>query len=110
MLDFIANIFGSKKNKDVSALQPIADDTNSFFEQYASLTDDELKAKTQEFRDRLRERIGETEDSIADLREQLKQDIGPEEREKIHNEIEDFEKDRKEKTQEFLDEILPEAF
>src|SRR5579883_345474 len=110
MLDFLSNIFGSKKHKDVSTLLPIVDDTNSFFEQYASLSDDELKAKTQEFRNRLKERIGEIEEGIGNLREQLKQDIGPEDRERIHNEIEDLEKDRKEKTQEFLDEILPEAF
>jgi len=110
MFDFLQKIFPSKKQKDIEELLPVVEEINSFAEQYPALSETEIQGKTQEFRARLRERIGDVEDSIAQNREQLKQDIGPDEREKIHNDIEDFEKERKEKTQEFLNEILPEAF
>ena len=108
--NFLQNFFPSKKQKDVVRLLPIVDEINTHFEQYASLSEEELRGKTVEFRARLRERIGSMEDEIATLREQLTQDIGADERDKIHGQLEILEKDRKEKTQEFLDELLPEAF
>ncbi len=110
MFEFLQSLFPSKRQKDVTRLLPIVDEVNVFSEQFAALDEQELRGKTQEFRTRLRERIGAIEDEIAALREQLQQDIGPDEREKFHNKIEDLQSERNNKTQEFLDELLPEAF
>jgi preprotein translocase subunit SecA len=55
-------IFGSKQERDVKKLKPIVDKVNSFKEQISSLTDDKLKAKTIEFKERLSR--GETLDDI----------------------------------------------
>ena len=58
----ISKVFGSKHDRDIKALQPLVDDINEYFAEYQSLTDDELKAKTQEFKQRFTD--GETTDDI----------------------------------------------
>ena len=58
----IAKIFGTKTARDVKRLTPLTVEINTHFESYASLSDEELKGKTTEFRTRLVE--GETTDDI----------------------------------------------
>ena len=55
-------IFGSYSDRELKKIYPIADKVASYESEYASLSDAQLKAKTQEFRDRLKN--GETEDDI----------------------------------------------
>ena len=50
MLQALKKIFGSKSDKDVKLLLPIVDEINAHFAPLASLTDEQLKAKTDEFR------------------------------------------------------------
>jgi len=58
----LTKLFGSKKERDIKALQPYVDEINEIYATLSSLTDDQLRAKTDEFRRRLRE--GETLDDI----------------------------------------------
>jgi len=69
-----------------------------------------LKNKTTEFRDRLREATGALDDKINELQNSLFTDVGPSERRDIHEQLSALNAERKEKTQEFLDQLLPEAF
>jgi preprotein translocase subunit SecA len=55
-------IFGSQNNRDIKAIQPIVEKINTLEPYIKKLTDDELKAKTVEFRERLSK--GETQDDI----------------------------------------------
>ena len=55
-------LFGSKQQRDLRKLRPLVARVNEIEESYQSLSDDELKAKTVEFRGRLVE--GETLDDI----------------------------------------------
>ena len=55
-------IFGSKAERDVKKVRPFVRKINDLEVQYQSLTDEQLKAKTQEFKDRLQN--GETTDDI----------------------------------------------
>ncbi len=48
MVKFFSNLFGSKKEKDVTVLQPLVVEINEQFVLLQSLSDDELRAKTQE--------------------------------------------------------------
>ena len=48
MLGFISKIFGgSKSEKDVKKIEPYVGKINQFFTSYQSLTNDELRSKTQ---------------------------------------------------------------
>ena len=58
----IDKIFGTKSERDLKKIQHYVDDANKFTAQFEHLTDDELKAKTQEFKDRLAK--GETLDQL----------------------------------------------
>ncbi len=60
-MDFFKKIFGSNE-RVVEKLQPIVDQVNTFSEAIGKLSDEELRAKTDEFRKRLA--AGETEDDI----------------------------------------------
>ena len=58
----IKKIFGSKSERDVKRLRPLVAKINALEESYQSLTDEQLKAKTQEFKDRYAK--GESLDSM----------------------------------------------
>src|SRR5947209_10894656 len=47
-------IFGSKHERDVKRMLPVVAEINSLEPEISKLTDDELRAKTEEFRTRLR--------------------------------------------------------
>ncbi|HVZ40017.1 MAG TPA: preprotein translocase subunit SecA [Candidatus Kapabacteria bacterium] len=110
MLKMLEKFFGSKRRKDVEALYPIVDDINELFEEYRSLSDDGLRGKTEEFRNRIRERVAEDQARLDELTEQLKEDIESEERDAILDEITDLEQAIYDGTEETLNEILPEAY
>jgi preprotein translocase subunit SecA len=59
---FLSMLFGSKQARDMRRILPIVDEINRWFEQYQSLSDEELRAKTDEFKSRLAE--GETLDDL----------------------------------------------
>ena len=110
MLDIIKKIFGSKHEKDVRSLIPIVEEINGHFESYKDLSDDELRAKTAEFKQRIVDETAEVNSRLTELREQLKTDIPFEQRESIYDEIDTAEKELHETIKETLDELLPEAF
>jgi len=58
----LKKIIGSKNDRDLKKLQPVVQRINELETELQALSDDELKQKTQEFRDRLAG--GETEDDI----------------------------------------------
>ena len=55
-------LFSSRNKRVVNKLWPLVNKVNEYAEQYKALTDDELKAKTVEFKERLKN--GETTDDI----------------------------------------------
>lgn len=110
MLKFVQKLFGSKNEKDVKDLLPIVDQINEEYEKLASLSDEELQAKTAEFRARIKEATGVIEDEMTQLREDLKQDLPHEERMTIFDRLDELQKELLEETKATLDDLLPEAF
>ena len=113
MLKFIAKLFGgSKSEKDVQQILPIVEKVNQFYEQYQSLTNDELRHKTVEFRQRIREYLSEIDTEIEAKRQSAEAlpegDIHG--RDAIYQEVDKLKKDRDKKLEEILLEIQPEAF
>ncbi|MCK4564463.1 MAG: preprotein translocase subunit SecA, partial [Verrucomicrobia bacterium] len=58
----LKKILGSKNERDLKKMQPLVERINEFDEEYKALTDEQLKAKTDEFRTRLQN--GETLEEI----------------------------------------------
>src|SRR5688500_15638226 len=86
-------IFGSKHERDVKAMRPIVADINALESRTSALTDNELRAKTDEFRERLKPAV--------QALEEIKKEVPLDE-----NAI----KAAKADLQAALDELLPEAF
>ncbi len=110
MFNFIKKIFPSKHEKDVKELLPIVEEINEFYESYKNLSDDELRAKTAEFKEIIKKNTQEYEDKIVELRSKLTNDITHDERKAIYDELEETEKGLDETIEDTLNEILPQAF
>ncbi|HEY6192147.1 MAG TPA: preprotein translocase subunit SecA [Bacteroidota bacterium] len=112
MLKLISKIFPSKSEKDIRRIIPIVEQINASCAEFEHLSDEELKGKTVEFRQRIKDAIQEVEEQITELREQLKDpdSLSLEEREAIYLEIEEKQKEIDARTKEVLAETLPEAY
>ncbi|PJA29422.1 MAG: preprotein translocase subunit SecA [candidate division Zixibacteria bacterium CG_4_9_14_3_um_filter_46_8] len=61
-MNIITKIFGSKHDRDVKKVLPIIEEINRYYDEYETLSDDQIKGKTDEFRKRLSD--GESLDDI----------------------------------------------
>ena len=61
-MSIFKKLFGTTSQKEVKAIMPLVDKVLALEEEYKALTDHELQAKTQEFKDRLAQ--GETLDDL----------------------------------------------
>ncbi|MBC7510797.1 MAG: preprotein translocase subunit SecA, partial [Ferruginibacter sp.] len=113
MLSLISKIFGgSKSEKDVKLILPMVEKTNRFFDEYQSLSNDQLRNNTLLFKERIRQHLAEIDETIAAKKLQAEGlpvvDING--RDNIYKEVDILKKERDEKIEEILKEILPEAF
>lgn len=93
-------------------MRPIVDEINRIFQDLHSLTDDELKSKTTEFKQKINEAVDPLIREEESIREQLRTDtvLSHEQRTDLHAKLEQNGKEQHEVIQQTLDEILPEAY
>ena len=112
MANFLTKLFGTKADRDMKELQPLLKKTLATYETIKDLPIDELRHKTEEFREKIRTATQKEEDQAAELRRYLEEnyDIPVEEKESKYKEIEKLEDKIYATTQDILNDILPEAF
>lgn len=110
MFKVLSKIFKTKHEKDVKNMLPIVDEINEHYETLKDLSDDELRAKTQGFKDHIKKETAELETRLAELKEKLSGDMEHAERMSVYDEIGELEKELKETTEAILNDLLPEAF
>ena len=103
-------VVGSRHEREAKRLRPAVAEINRWFDDLADLTDDELSAKTTEFRERIGERTGSLQERVATLREDKRKSEDPMERERLSLEISGLNKEILAALEEALDELLPEAY
>lgn len=113
MIGFLTKIFGgSKSQKDVKQLAPIVEEINEHYEQFQSLTNDELRAKTGEFKERIHMHLAEINSEIRELEGEAEEvpaeDIAG--KNSIFQSIDKLKKQRDNKIEEALKAIQAEAF
>jgi preprotein translocase subunit SecA len=113
MAGFLSKLFGGNKSeKDVKLITPYIGKINTFYEQYQSLSNDELRSKTVEFKQRIQEYLVEIDNEINALKEGAEKldsvDIAG--RDNIYQQVDAMGKQRDKKIEEILLDILPEAF
>ncbi len=109
MRKIIKKIFGTANDRALAKLRPIVDEINQHYEKLHSLTDEELKNKTEEFRKGIKEILRPFEEKIDKLEvERDKSDM--ETRQRIAVEIDTLKERLEKDEQAYLDELLPEAY
>ncbi len=103
-------IFGDKNEKAAKELWPIVDEINAEFEKLKDLTDDELRGKTAEFKQRIQDATQDIRTPLDELKAKLQDVNATEDKHAIYDEIEKYEQELTDKYEEILDEILPEGF
>ena len=109
MLNIVKKMFGDKHEKSLKLLWPVVEEINQEYEKLKQLSDDELRAKTQEFRDKINEFTAETKKQIEELKEKLHGDEDFD-RGAAYDELDALEEKLNEEYEEVLNQILPEAF
>ncbi len=61
-MSFLKSIFGDENTKKIKSIQPLVEKINSLAPSFSSLSNEDLKAKTSEYKKRLKD--GETLDSL----------------------------------------------
>ena len=110
MFNFIKNIFGNKHEKDVKGYAVVLDKTNAFYAEYQSLTNDQLRNKTLEFRERIKLSLSDIDNDIQALTDKANEEPDFIKKEEIYNEVDNIRKERNKYLENTLKEILPEAF
>jgi preprotein translocase subunit SecA len=110
MLKLLQKLFGNKKEKDIKELQPYVGKINAEFVKLQTISDDELRAKSDKFRARIHEHIKALSAEIVAKKKEAQgtEDLALSER--LYEEAEKLRKKRNESLEEVLKEILPEAF
>ena len=116
MINFISGIagkiFGSKADRDIKEVMPLVEKIKIEFPKLASLSNDQLRAKSDDFRKRIQDFLKTENDEIASIREKIEtnNEIDAHEKETLYERIDKLDETIKEKTKEVLLELLPEAF
>ena len=110
MLNIFKKVFGTKYERDVKGYSHLVDEINSFYDSYQSLSHDELRNKTHEFRDRISTHLKGIDEDIDDIKKEIDQEQNVLAKEEKYNELDEMVKERDGHLEDILKEILPEAF
>ncbi len=110
-INSIIKVFvGDKSQKDVKATQPYINKIKAIEPTIAALSHDQLRAKTAEFKARIKQARAEKDNKIEALKIEVEAIADVDEREDLYNAIDALEKEAYEISEKTLLEILPEAF
>ncbi|TLU84338.1 MAG: preprotein translocase subunit SecA [Chlorobium sp.] len=111
MLKIFEKIFGSKHEKDIKKIQPIIQRINELQAALSSVSDDQLRQKGDELKQKVRNTLKPFEEEKKNLSLKLdKPDINLEEAETINTRLDALAEEYDKVTADILEELLPEAF
>jgi preprotein translocase subunit SecA len=106
----VKKVLGDRHAREVKKLEPLLEEINRHYGLLEALSDEALKGKTEEFRDRIRAATQETQARIDDLRDEKRKSEDAGHREQLSVELGRLEGDLKEILENTLDDLLPEAY
>ncbi len=109
-MKLLQKIFGDKSTRDIKEINPILIKIKEAYEPISKLSNDDLRAKTLEFRQRIAEAISGEMSEIEAIKLQIESEEDINEREKLWELVDKHEKEAYNITQDVLNNILPEAF
>ena len=107
--DFMTKLFGNKAQRDIKAIRPFVEQINKIYPQMATLSNDELRAKTQVLKQEIQASAADLRKEIDDIKAQIEkteiQDRAP-----LFEKIDKLEAQILEVYDHKLDEILPTVY
>jgi preprotein translocase subunit SecA len=111
VLNKVLGVFlGDKYERDLKEVSPFVEKINAEYQKLLSLSNDELRSQSAGLRTRVKEAIKTEEDEIAALKDKAAAEDDVIAKEAIFDEIDKIEEKIDSILENFLDEILPEAF
>ncbi len=110
MFGFLKKILGTKQDRDLKQYSSTVAAINGHFESYQDISNDELRAKTLEFRARIQDYLQNIDAEIIAVNQQSLDAVDFHEKEKLFKEVDELRKMRDKSLEEALLDILPEAF
>ncbi len=111
LLGILGKLFGNKYDKDVKEITPLVDKINEEFSKLSSLSNNELREKTTDFKKQISDFISEEKSKIETLKEKSNlSETKTEEKEELYKEIDALEKTVIDKIEKILNTVLPQAF
>lgn len=107
--DILTKLFGNKSTRDAKQINPYVEKIKATYPMIEALSNDELRAKTEELKQRIQDFVSVEKNKIAELKASI-EDTDIDQREDIWAEIDKLEKEITNKYEVVLDQILPEAF
>jgi preprotein translocase subunit SecA len=106
----VKSIFGSKNDRDLKEMMPLVTAINAEYEKLKNVSNDELRAKTSEFKSRIQTHLSEIDNQIADIRSKAEAEEELQAKDNYYKKIEEIRKERNKEIEVILEQILPEAF
>ncbi|GGI22565.1 preprotein translocase subunit SecA [Pedobacter mendelii] len=111
MLGFLAKVFGSKSERDIKSIQPLVVKINEEYAKLSSISNDELRSKTIEFKGKISTFLSDIDGKISALKAEADgDDLDLHQKTAIYDQVDALGKDRDTELEKVLLEILPEAF
>ena len=107
--EFLSKLFGNKATRDMKEIVPWVEKVKAAYPAISQLSNDELRAKTKELQQYIKDSAKEQRAKIAELKAKV-EDTELEEREGLFAQIDKLEKEVLDRYEKALDEILPQAF
>ncbi|MFO7938699.1 MAG: preprotein translocase subunit SecA [Bacteroidales bacterium] len=103
--------FGNKSDRDIKSIMPLVEEIKAAYSQVSELSNDELRAKTLELKDRIAQHIADERTQITSLKQEAESnDVPVDRQEELYQQVEKLETQVDQKLEDFLLGILPEAF
>lgn len=107
--EFMTKLFGNKSQRDLKLIDPYVAKIKAVYPSIVTLSNDELRAKTDLIKQRIQDYVAEERAKVEELRKDI-DEKELEEREAIWAEVDKIEKAITEKMEVVLEEVLPEVF
>ncbi len=123
----VSKVFGSKHERDTNKLMPVVVEINAYCDEFDTLSDEQLKGKTTEFREAISNATAEVRSEMDEINERLhadsmttpeasaadqhsEEESGASDLEKMRERLVALKEEEHEIIEETLDELLPQAF
>ena len=106
---FLSKLFGNKSTRDMKLIQPLVEEVKKAYPAIQALSNDELRAKTQEVKKYVQSSADDIKAKIAEVKAKV-EETPIEDRSSLFSQIDKLEKEVLERYEKALNEVMPVVF